>query len=316
MIVPNNFTHGRINGLKHENDIFISDVNFFLILYCEFLDIRFYGDQVLIATIHKYSDSEKSPGLQRNCNGYVWIDHSYFIEQLPCLNFKEAALKTRLKKLVDVGILLREHEYINRGQVSKKAYYKVSPVYDKIDSITVKYNEIEKGNISPEEKEIKKKKIKLPSVPCKVNKSLTKNNEKRDEKGRFLKTENPCKVNNSPECKVNEDLTPREIKTLHRGNNLPLDSYTKDHETKNKDIINKETIYSDSIESQVLNDIKNKSLKDIPKYITDEEIIKKREKNKEKFVDCLGFDCMAFKYNKIGAIELIGCMRMTGEKRA
>ena len=233
-------------------------------------------DQVIIETIRKYQNPALSPGLHRNENNYVWLKHSYFIEQLPFLKIKEAALKKRLKKLYDIGILLRNHEYTNKNnQVSKRVFYKVNPVYDEIKQIINKLDKIEKTVCDQEEKEKQKRKIKYPSIPRMGNKSLTKNNEKRDKKGRFLKVEISCKGNTSLTDSVSQSLTSREINPLHQGNEIPLDSYTTDN-----DIINKKTRDNKTIFTEKRNLL---SSKDIPKEINDEQKIKQREENKKKF---------------------------------
>lgn len=38
--------------------------------------------------------------------------------------------------------------------------------------------------------------------------------------------------------------------------------------------------------------------------ITNDEVVE------EDFKKCSGFDCMAFRYNKIGSIEMINCLRL------
>ena len=64
-------------------------------------------DCFIIAYIYNFVNS-RSEKIHRNKKGYVWVHHKKLLDDMPLLDIGERSLTRRLKKLEDLGIIIKE----------------------------------------------------------------------------------------------------------------------------------------------------------------------------------------------------------------
>lgn len=119
----------------------------------KFIDVI---DGIIISAIFKYQNPDEMPGLHRNENGFVYINHQWFLDKFPLLGISVETLRRRLKKLVELGIIERDYMYpVGDNGIRRKALYHTSKVFSDLrawwqehkDIITDKnLNELERAS--------------------------------------------------------------------------------------------------------------------------------------------------------------------------
>ncbi len=174
-------------------------------------------DSSIFSLIKKYQTG-KYPGLCYN-DGYVWLDGKKILSELPLLNIGLEALRKRLRKLYEFNLIEQRNK---KSQSSTKSFFKISDIFWKVDKwYTDKYS-IEKAYNGEEriEKITKHYSIKPLINIRKKPKSIK--NEKRDLRGKFIKSDNGTKL---PLCNDNNNGKVIPLSNeVHNGTKLPLDN--------------------------------------------------------------------------------------------
>lgn len=95
---------------------------------------------ILLSLLAKYDNPHNK--LEHDKEGYVWLNLSYILDQVPWLGINERTLGKRLKKMADSGIIDRRQKKIQSGS---KLYFKMSDLYRQME---VWYDELHSLEIS------------------------------------------------------------------------------------------------------------------------------------------------------------------------
>ncbi len=91
------------------------------------------NDMIIISYIVNWEKTEGAEKTFSKKGNFIWIDYAYLLKQLPGLNIGYSALKKRLSRLCEIGVLDRRVTY--REKTGKRAtYYRFLGVKDKDDS--------------------------------------------------------------------------------------------------------------------------------------------------------------------------------------
>lgn len=94
------------------------------------------SDALIICYIMALENSKsKKVVYLRNGRGFVWVDYQTLLKKVPLLDFSLSMLGKRLKKLCDLGILMKEkrRDISNRTGFITKVYYKTTSFFDETE---------------------------------------------------------------------------------------------------------------------------------------------------------------------------------------
>lgn len=110
---------------------------------------------IILSLLAKYDNPHNK--LEHDSEGYVWLNLSYLLGQVPWLGINEGTLGKRLKKLVDSGIIDKKQVKLQTGS---KLYFKMSDLYRQMEAWYDELHTLESnGNISEIEKHYLEKPI-------------------------------------------------------------------------------------------------------------------------------------------------------------
>lgn len=88
-------------------------------------------DAAIVKGIWQYQNPEFAPKLERDYDGYVWLDHKHFCRvQFPLLGLKEDGLRKRLKSLCFNGLLDKHlHKIPTENGPRWRAFYRTTKAF-------------------------------------------------------------------------------------------------------------------------------------------------------------------------------------------
>lgn len=184
-------------------------------------------DAAIVKAIWQYQDPRLAPNLQRDDRGFVWIDQSYLVEQLPLLGLGLQAMKKRLRRLCEEKFLLdRRYSYqLGEAGVRRRAYYHTS---EEFDTLFRWFRDLHNAASNPEEAEEQYRAkpdiasmIEVRKQRAWLHHQAHPDGRDRDETGKFSTStqpeqgnSNPSKGTAVPHTEVPRYLTPRYDGTL------------------------------------------------------------------------------------------------------
>ena len=126
------------------------------VLTCDLSDLL-----ILNYVIYALANPKMKHYVDKECNSYVWLNHTHLLEDLPILNITAGTLKNRLTKLRKMDLLASITISNESSQGSKTYYRTTSLLNDAIFETTSQNNDALAGprhlNVTPDNKQNNKK---------------------------------------------------------------------------------------------------------------------------------------------------------------
>lgn len=86
------------------------------------------NDAVIVAHVLRLQRSEHPKVVSQRKGNLAWVDYRWLLAENPLLNFGDRQLRSRLRRLVTLGVLEKVVTPLNDG--TRRAYYRVGTEYE------------------------------------------------------------------------------------------------------------------------------------------------------------------------------------------